>query len=160
MLERAKLKNLFWLGLSLIVIVLDLYTKHLAVSHLQLYKPIAVTPFFNFTLAYNTGAAFSMLSQAGGWQQWFLGGVALIVSAVILVWLYQLPSRQKLVAIALSLVLGGAIGNLYDRIVLGYVVDFIDIYVKHWHWPAFNIADSAITLGAVLLAISVLKKSA
>lgn len=140
-----------WLWLSGVVIVLDQLTKWWASASLELYDSIAVMPLFNITLAHNTGAAFSFLAQAGGWQRWFFAGIAIAVSIAIVIWLRRLPSNERLQAVALSLILGGAIGNVWDRLVHGYVVDFIDVYYGNYHWPAFNIADSAITIGAVLL---------
>jgi signal peptidase II len=116
-----------------------------------------VIPFFNLTLLHNTGAAFSFLSEAGGWQRWFFALVALIISAVILLWLKRLPRDKVWLAVALALVLGGALGNVWDRITLGYVIDFLDIYYQGWHWPAFNIADSAISVGAAMLIIDSLR---
>lgn len=139
--------------LSLLVILLDQLSKQLATSMLQLHTPVAVLPSFSLTLMHNTGAAFSFLSQAGGWQRWFFTALALIISVVLLRWLTQLKTHEHGLAIALSLVLGGAIGNVWDRILYGHVIDFIDIHYRNWHWPAFNIADSAITVGAVLLLL-------
>ena len=110
-------------------------------------------PYFNLTYVHNTGAAFSFLSEAGGWQRWFFAGLAILISAVIAVWLARLKQHETLLAMALSLVLGGAIGNLIDRLVYGYVIDFLDVYYGNWHWPAFNIADSAITLGVILMLV-------
>ena len=140
-----------WLWISLVVIVLDQITKVWASASLELYESIAVMPFFNITLAHNTGAAFSFLAQAGGWQRWFFTGIAVVVSVVIIVWMKRLPSGERMQAVALALVLGGALGNVIDRVIYGYVVDFLDVYYQQMHWPAFNIADSAITVGAVLL---------
>lgn len=100
---------------------------------------------------HNKGAAFSFLSEAGGWQRWFFAGLALVISMVIAVWLSRLKRHETLMAVALSLVLGGAIGNLIDRLAYGYVIDFLDVYYQTWHWPAFNVADSAITLGVMLM---------
>jgi signal peptidase II len=108
-------------------------------------------PFFKLTYVHNTGAAFSFLSEAGGWQRWFFAALALVISGVIAVWLARLKHDETLLAVALSLVLGGAIGNLIDRLVYGYVIDFLDVYYQTWHWPAFNIADSAITIGVILM---------
>jgi signal peptidase II len=102
---------------------------------------------------HNTGAAFSFLSDAGGWQRWLFAGLAVGMSIVISVWLTRLKPNETFIAIALSLILGGAIGNLVDRLAYGYVIDFLDIYYGNWHWPAFNIADSAITVGVVLMLI-------
>jgi signal peptidase II len=117
-----------------------------------------VVPYFNFTLAYNYGAAFSFLADAGGWQRWFFTGLAAIFSVVMFVWITRLKSSAKLEAISLSLSLGGAIGNLVDRLIFGYVIDFLDVYYQSYHWPAFNIADSAICIGAVLLILDSFKK--
>ncbi|MBL4638629.1 MAG: signal peptidase II [Proteobacteria bacterium] len=144
-----------WLWLSGLVLVLDQASKWMMTSWLSLYETVAVMPFFNLTMAHNTGAAFSFLAQAGGWQRWFFAAVAAIVSVVLLVWLKRLSTTAKLEAASISLILGGAIGNLVDRISLGYVVDFLDFYNYYgsYHFPAFNIADSAICIGAVLLII-------
>ncbi|HIE02114.1 MAG TPA: lipoprotein signal peptidase [Thiotrichaceae bacterium] len=147
---------LVWLGLSFVVIVLDQITKVWVSATLALNQPIAVLPFFDLRLLHNPGAAWSILATAGGWQRWFLAGLAIIVSGIIVVWLSRLKSQQRWLACALALVLGGAIGNVIDRIWYGYVVDFIDIYYQQWHWPAFNIADSAISVGAVMLLIDAL----
>lgn len=146
-----------WLWVSVLVIVLDQLTKLWAVSALGYGKPVAVIPFFNLTLMHNTGAAFSFLSEAGGWQRWFFALVALLISAAILVWLKRLPNGKAWLAVALTLVLGGALGNVWDRITLGYVIDFLDFYYQGWHWPAFNLADSAIFVGAVMLIIDSLR---
>ena len=137
----------------MLVIVLDQITKFLASHYLQLHVPVNLLPGLSLTLMHNTGAAFSFLSKAGGWQRWFFILLTVIVSVVIVIWLIKLPRQQRWVAFALALILGGALGNLYDRILLGYVVDFIDVYFRNYHWPAFNIADSAITCGAVMLVI-------
>ena len=142
-----------WLWLSATVIILDQVCKGLAEHWLQLHVQHPVFPFFNLTLVHNSGGAFSFLSQAGGWQHWFFSAVAIIVSAVIVVWLIHLQYAQRWLAIGLSLVLGGALGNLLDRMRFGHVIDFIDVYYKAFHWPTFNIADSAITVGATLLII-------
>jgi signal peptidase II len=147
----------FWYGLSISLVLLDQWTKQLALQHFKLGQLETVTPFFDLTLAFNRGAAFSFLSDAGGWQRWFFTGISASVSAVLVVWLWRLGSRQRLLALGLSLVLGGAIGNLIDRVALGYVVDFISLHYRDYYWPAFNIADSAITCGAVLLFIDIFK---
>jgi signal peptidase II len=140
-----------WLGLSLLALVLDQASKLLVDSTMQLYQSIPLLPFFKLTYVHNTGAAFSFLSEAGGWQRWFFAGLALVISVVIAVWLSRLEKHETLLAVALSLILGGAVGNLIDRLAYGYVIDFLDVYYGTWHWPAFNIADSAITLGVVLM---------
>ena len=140
-----------WLGISALVLVLDQLTKRLAESALTYAEPVPVFPSFNLTLLYNRGAAFSFLSDAGGWQRWFFVCVSVVASVALLFWLYRLKPHQRLLAVALALVLGGAVGNLVDRLWLGHVVDFIQVYYRSFYWPAFNIADSAITVGAVLL---------
>ena len=139
-----------WLAVSAIVVVADLATKAW-ISHLfapgELYT---VTPFFNLVLVYNTGAAFSFLAGAGGWQRWFFIGISTVVSFVIL-WMLRRHERDTLLSFALSLVLGGALGNLYDRVTLGKVVDFVQLHAAGYYWPAFNVADSAISVGVALL---------
>jgi signal peptidase II len=140
-----------YLFITSLVIVFDQVSKWLMVSRLSLYETIIVMPYFNLTMAHNEGAAFSFLAQAGGWQRWFFIWLAVIISVVLLVWLAKLKPTEKLEAISLSLILGGALGNVIDRISYGYVIDFIDLYIGHNHWPVFNIADSAICIGAILL---------
>ena len=140
-----------WLGISVVVILLDQLTKQLAEARLVYAEPLAVMPSFNLTLLYNRGAAFSFLSDAGGWQRWFFVAVSILASIALVFWLRKLKTGQWLLAVALALVLGGAIGNLIDRLWLGHVVDFIQVYYRDFYWPAFNIADSAIAVGAVLL---------
>lgn len=140
-----------WLWLSLLAVFLDQASKLAVDSSMQLYQSIPLMPYFNLTYVHNTGAAFSFLSEAGGWQRWFFAALAFIISAVLSVWLARLQKHETLLALALSLVLGGAIGNLIDRLAYGYVIDFLDVYYNSWHWPAFNIADSAITLGVALM---------
>ena len=147
------LKMLKWLVLSLLAVVLDQVSKWVVDSSMQLYQSIPLVPYFNLTYVRNTGAAFSFLSEAGGWQRWFFAGLAIVISIVIAVWLARLKQHEALLAVALSLVLGGAIGNLIDRLAYGYVIDFLDVYYQTWHWPAFNVADSAITLGVVLMLL-------
>ncbi len=141
----------WWLSGS--VIVLDQATKFLAETLLTFHQPVPVLPSFNLLLTYNTGAAFSFLAGAGGWQRWFFLGLGLLVSIGLIVWLRRLQPAEKRLAAALALILGGAIGNLIDRAWLGQVIDFIQIYYQRWYWPAFNVADSAITVGAVLLVL-------
>ena len=148
-----------YLWITLLVIVLDQVSKQLAEHYLVFHNPVPIIPLFNLTLSYNTGAAFSFLSEAGGWQRWFFIGLALLVSAVILFWLYKLTTQDKWVAIALSLVLGGAIGNVIDRVLFGHVIDFLHVYYQQWSWPIFNIADSAISIGVAILLIDSLRGS-
>jgi len=145
-----------WALLAVPVVVLDQVTKRLALEFLVLHQPVPVLPGFNLTLMFNPGAAFSFLSDASGWQRWFFTAVALVVSVAIMVWLQRLPAGSRWLAAALALILGGALGNLWDRLALGHVVDFIQIYYDRWSWPAFNLADSAITVGAVMLVIDAL----
>lgn len=140
-----------WLWLSLLAVILDQGSKLAIASSMQLYESIQIMPFFKLTYVHNTGAAFSFLSEAGGWQRWFFAGLALAISVVITVWLTRLKKHETLLAVALALVLGGAVGNLIDRLAYGYVIDFLDVYYESWHWPAFNVADSAITLGVILM---------
>ncbi|MBK8753289.1 MAG: lipoprotein signal peptidase [Candidatus Competibacteraceae bacterium] len=142
-----------WWWLSALVIGLDQATKYLAERLLVMHQPLPVAPSFNLLLTYNTGAAFSFLANAGGWQRWFFLGLGLMVSMGLLVWLVRLKPAEQRLAVALALILGGAVGNLIDRVWLGQVIDFIQLYYDRWYWPAFNIADSAITLGAVLLVL-------
>jgi len=154
--KKQTYKNLCWLLLSIFVILLDRIVKMLMQQHLVLGAPLPITSFFNFTLAYNPGAAFSFLTDAGGWQRWLFIILAVLVSGLLIVWLYRLPRHKSLLATALALVVGGAIGNLWGRIVNGYVIDFLDFHIGTWHWPAFNIADSAICIGVLLLIIDML----
>lgn len=147
--------SLRWLWISALVIALDLLTKWLALNQLHLHQQLPIIDgLFSFTLAFNPGAAFSFLASASGWQRWFFTAVAVGVSAMLLVWMARLPRSKRLEPIALALILGGALGNLYDRIMHGHVVDFILVHWQQsWFFPAFNIADSAITVGAALLIL-------
>ncbi|AHE97082.1 peptidase A8 [Thioalkalivibrio paradoxus ARh 1] len=142
------------LAIAAVVFVLDQITKLWAEHALTLYAPIEVTGFFNLTLVYNPGAAFSFLSAAGGWQRWLLSGIALGVGVLIVVWLRRLPRQAWLMMASLGLILGGALGNLVDRLRLGMVVDFLDFHYAGLHWPAFNVADAAITVGAICLIVA------
>ncbi len=142
-----------WLWLSLLVLIVDQASKLVVDSSMQLFESISLFQFFNLTYVRNTGAAFSFLSQAGGWQRWFFAALAILMSTIIVIWLIRLKRHETLMAAALSLVLGGAIGNLIDRVAYGYVIDFLDVYYQDWHWPAFNIADSAICIGVGLMLI-------
>ena len=152
-----KASALRWLWLSVIVIVLDLILKQLADNLLQYAQPMRIFPFFDLTLLYNKGAAFSFLSAAGGWQRWFFTLVAVGVSVFLLRWMAKTPAANKILGIALALIFGGALGNLIDRVVLGHVIDFISVHGWGWYFPAFNLADSAITIGAGLLILDMLK---
>ncbi|MBF0263781.1 MAG: signal peptidase II [Gammaproteobacteria bacterium] len=161
--SQTRFPMMKWLLLTIIVIVLDLWSKSLISSSMQLYQSIPlIDGFFNFTLLHNYGAAFSFLADQPGWQRWFFTIISSVMSLVLLIWIMRLKADEKLLAIALAFVLGGAIGNLWDRVTLGYVVDFLDVFIvfndKEQHWPAFNIADSAIFIGAVLLIIDTFSK--
>jgi len=151
--------RLGWLWLSLLVLVIDQASKFYFEGKLEMYQQIVVIPdLFSWTLAYNTGAAFSFLADSSGWQRWLFALIAIVVSAVLVVWLKRLGRNETWLAIALALVLGGALGNLYDRIALGHVIDFILVHWQdRWRFPAFNVADSAITVGAVMLALDMFK---
>jgi signal peptidase II len=159
MLNQARFGRLAWLWLSVLVLVLDQLSKVYFEGALTLYQQIVLIPdYFSWTLAYNTGAAFSFLAGAGGWQRWFFAGIALVVSVVLVVWLKRLQPHETRLAIALALVLGGAIGNLFDRVAYGHVVDFILVHWQNrWYFPAFNVADMAISCGAALLALDMFK---
>jgi signal peptidase II len=142
-----------YLWVSALVVLLDQLTK-LTVDHtMQLFESITLLPAFNLTYVHNTGAAFSFLSDAGGWQRWLFAGLALLISVAIANWMAHLKRQEILLSIALALVLGGAVGNLIDRVFYGYVIDFLDVYYHEWHWPAFNIADSAICIGVFLMLL-------
>jgi len=145
-----------WLGVTALIIALDWITKQRVTEALELYRPVEVFPWLNIMLAHNYGAAFSFLSDASGWQRWFFVALASGVSVVLVVWLLRLPRRDWVTGLGLALVLGGAVGNLIDRIQLGYVVDFIDVHFRGWHYPAFNVADSSITCGVILLLLDAL----
>ena len=145
-----------WLTLSAIIVIFDQITKFYAVQFLILQEPRYIYSGLNFTLMYNTGAAFSFLSDAGGWQRWFFIGISSLVSIIIVVWIYNVLRKSRYLLFALSFILAGALGNLWDRLTLGYVVDFIEVHYQDLYWPAFNIADSSITIGAILLIIDTL----
>lgn len=153
--------GLRWLWLAGLVIVIDLLTKWVANDQLMVYQQVPIIEgLFSITLAFNSGAAFSFLADAGGWQRWFFIAIAVGVSAMLIVWMSRLPRAKAMEAIALSLILGGALGNLYDRIVHGHVIDFILVHWQdQWYFPAFNVADSAITVGAGLLILDMLLSS-
>lgn len=159
MSNAGRFGRLGWLVLSLLVLVIDQVSKAHFESSLEMFQQIVVIPdYFSWTLAYNTGAAFSFLADGGGWQRWLFALIAVVVSAVLVVWLKRLGRDDTWLAVALALVLGGALGNLYDRIALGHVIDFILVHWQNRHYfPAFNFADSAITVGAIMLALDMFK---
>jgi len=138
-----------WLWLTLCVLALDLATKYAASSLLGYGQPVEVLPFFNLTLLHNPGAAFSFLASHPGWQRWLFAAIAVGASVGLSIWLLRLKADEKRLAVALALIIGGALGNLFDRLVHGYVVDFLSFHAAGWYYPAFNIADIGITLGAI-----------
>ena len=140
-----------YLLLALVILVLDQLSKAWVLSVFQPHEVMPLLPVFNLTLVFNEGAAFSFLSDAGGWQRWFFVGLASVISLGLLVWLLRLKANERLTGVALAMILGGALGNLVDRVRMGKVVDFLDFYWQSWHWPAFNLADSAITIGVILM---------
>jgi len=154
MIRKPKLttRHVAWLGISFAVVMIDQLTKWMVIDSLTLYQRIPVLPVFDLVRLHNTGAAFSFLSDASGWQNWLFTGIAVVVSAAIVWRLVTLPSEgRRVLGFGLALVLGGAIGNVIDRTIYGYVIDFLLFYYKDWSYPAFNIADSAITCGVVLI---------
>ncbi|CRM23832.1 MULTISPECIES: signal peptidase II [Pseudomonas] len=157
--DTRRFGRLGLLVLSLLILIIDQVSKAHFEGSLEMFQQIVVIPdYFSWTLAYNTGAAFSFLADGGGWQRWLFALIALVVSAVLVVWLKRLGRDDTWLAVALALVLGGALGNLYDRIALGHVIDFILVHWQNRHYfPAFNFADSAITVGAIMLALDMFK---
>ena len=146
-----------WLGIAAVVVLLDQVTK-ITMSRLLAYgQSEPVTSFFNLVMVYNPGAAFSFLANSGGWQRWFFSALALAVS-IFIVWMLNRNASQRMFCWSLSLILGGAVGNLIDRLAYGHVIDFLDFHVGGWHWPAFNIADGAITIGAALFVLDELRR--
>lgn len=156
MSEKIYQKPWFWYAVAGLVLLLDQISKHAIEAAFEYGETKVFTSFFNFTLAYNTGAAFSFLADAGGWQRWFFGVIAVVASVLLVAWIKRIAAVKAREAFALAFILGGALGNLYDRIVLGHVVDFIVVHYQDNYWPAFNLADSAITLGAAVLIIDML----
>jgi signal peptidase II len=156
----SKTRCLYWYLLSLFVIAFDQVSKHYAALNFSEYHNVRVFSFLNFRLAHNSGAAFSFLAASGGWQLYAFSALAVVVSIFLAVWIYRLPNSAKTTACGVALVLGGAIGNLIDRIRFGYVVDFVDFHLHGWHFATFNIADAAITVGVILLLFASLFKPA
>lgn len=146
---------IIWLWLAALVFVLDIATKQIAEAFLNYGEPVYLLPVLDFTLLYNKGAAFSFLANEGGWQRWFFTVISLAVSIVLIAWLKKLPRTQLWLPIALALILGGALGNLFDRVLFGHVIDFISVHWEKSYFPAFNLADSAITVGAIMMAIDI-----
>ena len=154
-MEKSK-KALVWLWLSALIIVFDQNTKYLVSHYLSLGQPAKVFPFLNFTLNYNTGALFSFLDTGSGWQVIFFAVISLIVSIILIVWLSRLSRSEIIMSLGFSLIIGGAIGNFIDRVLRNYVTDFIDFYIKEWHFATFNVADSAICVGVFLVILHVI----
>jgi signal peptidase II len=152
-----KLKNLNWLWLSVIIIIIDQITKVIVSNHIPLGSGIQITPFFNLVNAQNFGAAFSFLDTPGGHQRWMFSVVSLLVSIGLIIWLLRVERSQHWRAAALALVIGGALGNFWDRFSVGYVVDFLDFHLGNYHWPAFNVADTAVCIGAAILIINLMQ---
>ena len=146
--------QLRWLWISLLVVILDQVAKQIAEAQLTPHQAVNLFPYFDWYLTYNTGAAFSFLANAGGWQRWLFTVIAIIISIVIVQWVRKLPSEDTLTAASLCLILGGAIGNLIDRVYLGHVIDYIQVWLGSYPFPAFNIADASISVGAALLILS------
>ena len=146
--------QLRWLWISLLVVILDQAAKQIAEAQLPPHQAVNLFPYFDWYLTYNTGAAFSFLADAGGWQRWMFTAIAIVISIVIVQWVRKLPAEDTLTAASLCLILGGAIGNLIDRVYLGHVIDYIQVWLGSYPFPAFNIADASISVGAVLLILS------
>jgi len=151
MIKNAMNSGLSWLWLTLLCLVVDQITKQYVANSMELYQSIEVLSFFNITYVHNLGAAFSFLADQGGWQRWFFTAIAAIASVIFVVWLAKTPKDQKILSIAFALLLSGALGNLIDRVLFGYVIDFLDFYIGSYRWPAFNVADSMIFIGAGLM---------
>jgi len=154
--EKFYQKPWFWFVTALVVILLDQWSKQAILARFYEGEVLDFTRFFAFTLRYNPGAAFSFLADSGGWQRWFFTAIALLASALLSLWIKRVAASKPHEAFALAFILGGALGNLYDRILLGHVVDFILVHYQNYYWPAFNLADSAITLGAAILIVDML----
>lgn len=154
-IDRQKIADLLLLAIVVGIVALDQITKLQTVNHLELGERITVFTGFDLWHVQNFGAAFSFLSDAGGWQRWLLTGISLVASVILAVWLWRLPKTQRLLAVALAVLLAGALGNLIDRMLFGYVVDFISVYYADWRFATFNIADAAISIGAALLVLDI-----
>ncbi len=154
-----KTTSLGWIWITVAVFVVDIATKQIAEAMLNYGDPVFLLPVLDFTLLYNRGAAFSMLADQPGWQRWFFTLISAAVSVVLFVWMSRLPKRPAWLGIALALILGGALGNLFDRVAFGHVIDFISVHWDNAYFPAFNIADSAITIGAIMMAVDVVRDS-
>ena len=152
--KNHKYCYLWWICLSLLIAVADQITKNIIICCVDFALPVTVTSFFNLVVSFNRGAAFSLLNNASGWQNWLFGIIAALISVFIINLLYRTKGTRLWLSASLSLVLGGALGNLCDRLLHGYVVDFLDFHLNIWHWPAFNLADSAIVIGILMFSVS------
>ncbi len=150
---------IIWVWLAIAVFILDIATKQLAEMLLVYAQPVEILPVLNFTLLYNPGAAFSFLADQGGWQRWFFTVIKAAVSIMLIVWLSRLPRTMIWLPVALALILGGALGNLFDRVLFGHVIDFISVHWNNAYFPAFNIADSAISVGAAMMVVDVIRET-
>lgn len=151
LIKKIFTSGLCWLWIAIAVIIMDRFSKIWVVEHLLPFEPLQILPIFNLTLAFNKGAAFSFLHSASGWQNLMLSGFACLISVVIIIWLYRSIAREYWLNIALCLIIGGALGNVWDRILYGYVIDFFDFHLGEWHFAIFNVADSSICVGAFML---------
>lgn len=151
MLNRLRVSGWAWLWVTLVVILLDRISKHWVITHLDFFESLRLLPFLNFTLAYNTGAAFSFFDSGSGWQNILLGSLAMIVGVIVLAWLKKLSRAERFICISLCLILGGALGNVLDRLLYSHVIDFIDFHLSDWHFAIFNIADASICVGSFML---------
>lgn len=156
-MPKISQSGLCWVWITALVLILDRFSKFFAEEYLRFSEPVSITPGFNLTLSYNKGAAFSFLQKMPG-QTWVFGTIAILVSIGLLIWLFRLSRKEAWVCISLSLIVGGALGNLWDRLTYGHVIDFIQLYVSHFYWPVFNIADSAVCVGAVMLFLTSMSK--
>lgn len=150
---------LSWIVVSVLIVALDQWSKYFVTTHFSEATTVSVAPFLNFILRFNDGAAFSFLGAEGGWQIYLLSAISISISLILIVWLYRIARSEWCLAIPLSFVLGGAVGNLIDRLRLGFVVDFIDFHVKNWHFATFNVADSFVCVGATLLVLRLFYES-
>ncbi len=155
--QKTQFRTSVLFSISVLIFLLDQVTKYLCNTYLNLGQPVTVFPGFDLLLAYNSGAAFSFLSDAGGWQRWLLTAFSSAISLLLVFWIFRLPKTEKLAGFALCLILGGAWGNLYDRIFDGYVVDFISVYYQSYRFATFNIADSSVFVGACLMMLDIFK---
>ena len=152
------MKKHIWIFITILVFALDRVTKILVMNYLPLEEPINILPMFNLFLTFNTGAAFSFLEQADGWQEWLFKAIAVGVSVSLIIWQFKITTKHLWLKTALALIIGGTLGNLYDRVIFHKVIDFLDFYFRQWHYPIFNIADSAICVGAIMLIIDIMRK--